>query len=140
MDAKIAMIMDQQRNDGGNLKPGFVFPKIEAETSCRFWAIRLRSPVTAISRPIMTHTIQAGTQPSDVIMIMAEDTSSLSATGSITFPKLDSNPFGVPGGRRNSPCIGYRSTEDQARQQTGKAVRHVHQRNNQRARQTPEKE
>jgi hypothetical protein len=80
------------RNDGGNLKPGFVFPKIRGGNILPAFSHQVSQPVTASSRPIMIHTIQAGTQPSDVIMIKAEDTSSLSATGSMTFPKLDSKP------------------------------------------------
>ena len=42
-------------------KPVLSFPRREADTSMPFAALTLRRPVTASSRPIMTHTIQAGT-------------------------------------------------------------------------------
>jgi hypothetical protein len=40
----------------------------------------------------MIHTIQAGTQPREASIIKADDARSLSATGSITFPRFDTRP------------------------------------------------
>jgi len=61
--------------------------------SCPLLAIILLKPVTAISRPIIMQTIQAGIHPREVSIIKDVETRTLSATGSITFPKLDTNPL-----------------------------------------------
>ena len=53
----------------------------------------LLKPVTAISRPIMMQTIHAGIHPSEVSIIKEMETRTMSAIGSITFPKLDTNPL-----------------------------------------------
>ncbi len=57
-----------------------------------FSTMTLRSPVMAISRPMMMQMIHPGIQPQEASMMNAEDTRSLSASGSISLPNWDVSP------------------------------------------------
>ena len=63
-----------------------ILPSCDAPKPAPRTDARLRSPVTASSRPMMTATIQAGARSSCTSEMNAADVSSLSASGSIIRP------------------------------------------------------
>src|SRR5438270_234103 len=64
----------------------FIFPSGDAATTIPRAYARLRRPVTANSRPMITATIHAGARSICTSEMSAADVRSLSASGSITWP------------------------------------------------------